>query len=248
MIFIGPIAEELFWRVYVLTQLRKVTYWPMALLIHSFLFAFSHLGLFLPQRLIVFLCGMVLGAWRIRFKSILPLVLAHICFNGVVVVQTLTFDYRLATYVKSNSKCQQMDALAEERIDKAVPTIIGFLGDPDEVVASYAVQTLNSRYHKYVEPYLKVALTSKDTRVLERALLLVDIGGYSGVRQSIRDIVWSNNDLDSQRSAMLSLSLMDDTEGLRRIAKEHGDKQVRKSAEAMLSHMEERKQPMKPGS
>ena len=97
MIFYGiatvllcPIAEEIFYRGYLLEQLRKLTHWSVALLLQASLFSLGHLPLVLPipggyQRAIAaFFYGMIFGAWRIRFRSIIPLMLAHILLNGVV--------------------------------------------------------------------------------------------------------------------------------------------------------------------
>ena len=93
IIFVGPVAEELFFRGYVLEQLRKLTRSGIALLIQSLLFGLYHLytrGLFTSLSLFnwtdTFLFGMILGVWRIRFRSLLPLVLAHVLVNAVAIV------------------------------------------------------------------------------------------------------------------------------------------------------------------
>ena len=84
LILVVPLAEEIFFRGYVLDQLRKLLRSSTAVLAQSLLFACFHLytrGLFTHVALFNcaanFLFGAVLGVWRIRFKSFLPLVLAH---------------------------------------------------------------------------------------------------------------------------------------------------------------------------
>ena len=92
-IFIAPLAEEIFFRGYLLEQLRKLTRTGIALLIQSLLFGLIHLytrGLFTSLALInsgdAFIVGMILGVWRIKFRSLLPLVLAHVLLNTVAIV------------------------------------------------------------------------------------------------------------------------------------------------------------------
>jgi hypothetical protein len=97
MVFIGPVAEEIFFRGYVLEQLRKLTRSGIALLIQSLLFSLFHLytwGLFTPVALLnslhAFLFGMILGVWRIKFKSLLPIMLAHVLFNAAIIIPLKT--------------------------------------------------------------------------------------------------------------------------------------------------------------
>ncbi len=102
-IVIGPVAEEIFFRGYVLDQLRKLTHSGIALLIHSLLFGLFHLygrGVFTSLALFsavsTFVFGVILGAWRMKFRSLLPLVLAHILFNAALIVP-LKVRYDFAT-------------------------------------------------------------------------------------------------------------------------------------------------------
>ena len=93
IVFIAPIAEEIFFRGYVLEQLTKLTRAGIALSIQSILFALAHLyalALFSSISFTSFnlinhlLFGLIAGAWRIRFKSLLPLVLVHMLCNAAV--------------------------------------------------------------------------------------------------------------------------------------------------------------------
>ena len=82
LVLVAPIAEEIFWRVYLLAQLERISA-PGAspFSIQSLLFAFAHL----PSRWLpfsAFFVAMILGTWRVRFRSLIPLVLAHIILNG----------------------------------------------------------------------------------------------------------------------------------------------------------------------
>lgn len=93
IVFIGPVSEEIFFRGYVLEQLRKLARPGLALLIQSLLFGLWHLY---PSRSFsainwfsmanAFVFGMIAGAWRIKFRSLLPVVLAHVFFNALAII------------------------------------------------------------------------------------------------------------------------------------------------------------------
>ncbi len=71
-IVLAPIAEEVFWRGYALTQLRKLAGEATSLSIHSLLFTIAHVPSYWPHLLDVFVTGAVLGLWRLRFQPSPP--------------------------------------------------------------------------------------------------------------------------------------------------------------------------------
>ena len=92
MVFVAPVAEEIFFRGFVLEQLRKLARSWNALWIQALLFGLFHLyawGLFTSVALILsvfaFVLGMIAGMWRIKFRSLLPLVLTHVLFNATAI-------------------------------------------------------------------------------------------------------------------------------------------------------------------
>lgn len=98
-ISIGPVAQEIFFRGYVLDQLRKLTSSHVAVVIQSLLFALFQVyiwGLFTPLVLTVFrfvdafVASMILGSWRIKFRSLLPLMLAHALCNLPTAIGLIT--------------------------------------------------------------------------------------------------------------------------------------------------------------
>ncbi len=129
-VLIAPIAEEIFWRGYFLEQLWEIIPTAGAVLIQSLLFGFVHLhhqfGSFASIQ--AFFLGTVLGVWRIKFRSLLPLMLAHAIFNAVVCAPRLIEWYQVADTaapiadslaesaknIRSNPKCQQIQALARQ--------------------------------------------------------------------------------------------------------------------------------------
>jgi len=87
-LLVAPVAEEIFFRGYVLEQLRKLVRSSIALLAQSLLFGLAHLytwgfgSLSLFNSLDALLFALIAGLWRIRFRSLLPIVLAHILGNA----------------------------------------------------------------------------------------------------------------------------------------------------------------------
>jgi hypothetical protein len=253
VILIGPVAEEIFWRGYLLEQLRKVTRPVAALLIQSLLFGLAHL----PQSqgygasIQAFLIGTVLGMWRIRFRSLLPLVFAHMIFNGVAAIPVLTEQYQTAEFaepvadllaehvknVRSNPKCRQIEALAIRPAQEAIPALIEYFADPDEDVRSYAQTVLAARFRREAEPYLKGPLASRDNNILNGALFVVGLWRYSVYKQEVRNIAWSADDLKTQVLAVSTLLDLNDEEGLREVARSHPNAKTREVAERFVGYL-----------
>jgi membrane protease YdiL (CAAX protease family) len=157
MVLLTPVAEEIFFRGYLLEQLRKVTPSGVALLIQSIVFALGHLPIVAPRAggfqaaIAAFFYGIILGVWRIRFRSLIPLILAHMILAGLASFNVLTKAYEGADFVakvgfpppdfgaktRSSPKCRQIYLLTKEPSGKAVPAIIDILADDDFVVRWY---------------------------------------------------------------------------------------------------------------
>jgi membrane protease YdiL (CAAX protease family) len=236
MVLVGPIAEEIFWRGYVLEQLRKLTWSGVALLIQSIAFALAHLHKGPAYAISAFLIGAVLGAWRIRFRSLIPLMLAHVFLNATACAPLLKLQFDLACSC-AKPECREIERLTHEPVETAVPAIIGYCADPDEGVRNYAGAILTARYRGYAEPYLRQALVSGDKRALDEILSVVGMSRYSDLAQEVRDVVWSADDPHIQFSATMTLHEIGDVEGIRRVAQSHPRETVRKAAEKMLAWM-----------
>ncbi len=254
MILLCPIAEELFYRGYIIEQLRKLMPSGVALLIQSVIFALYHLpsqSIRLP--IAAFLYGTVFGMWRLKFRSLLPLILSHILLNSVFSIGTLKRQYEaadlasqvgfptdLVARIRSSPKCQQVWQLTRGPVEKAIPSIIGSLGDKDDVVGAYAMILLTDYYRADVEPYLKHALNSKDKKVVREVLCVVGLGYWPGLNEDVRRIAWSGDGPEIQRRATVTLWELGDWEGVRKISQEHQNKKVNESAKMFLRMMEEK--------
>ena len=221
------------------------------MLIQSALFALGHLHGYLgPYASIqAFFLGIVLGTWRVRFRSLLPLILAHMIFNAVATIPRLKELYDMARVAKlfaddlanaaeksrTDPKCRQIAALAKRPAEEAVPAIIEYFADPDEDVRTYAMVVIGGCFCRESEPYLKKPLLSRDKNTVGTALSLTGINHYSRYRREVRDIAWSGDfDLMTQISAVDTLLELKDEEGLRRIAQGHPSMKIRAAAEHRL--------------
>jgi sodium transport system permease protein len=82
-VLLPAICEELAFRGFILNGLRSRLHPWTAILISSFLFAIYHLNVF--QALPAFVLGVVLGMLVVRSGSVLPAMLFHLLYNGLLV-------------------------------------------------------------------------------------------------------------------------------------------------------------------
>ena len=94
-IVIGPITEEIFWRGYSQEQFAKVFPKSLALFLQAALFSLVHLR---PIALSVLLFGdgLIFGYWRLKKRSLLPIIVAHIMFNTLCYASWYCNDYTQA--------------------------------------------------------------------------------------------------------------------------------------------------------
>lgn len=79
-----PIGEEYFWRGYAMEQFVKVFNPSSGVFLTSFLFALAHIPAYGIYCIPVFAVGIILGIWRLRCKSLLPLIIVHSMLNIAV--------------------------------------------------------------------------------------------------------------------------------------------------------------------
>ena len=248
-----PISEEIFWRGYVLDQLRKLMHWALALPIHAIIFALVHLvfsvTLLLPTA--AFFYALILGAWRITFKSLLPLIVAHVAINAIAIAPILHRDYEtlrlleefqatgflpadFLTELRSNPKCQQIAALTRQPAADALPVLIDLLGDGNDAVRNCAEWAITKYGREDRRPYLKRALASTDEKVVDGALFVLSMRPDSTLREEVRQVVWSARDSKLQILAIVTLHDIGDTDGLRKIAEGHPNVKIRGVASRCL--------------
>lgn len=145
-VLIAPIAEEIFFRGYVLEQLRKLTRSTVALVVQAFLFGLFHVytrGVFTSHAVFdsvnAFFVGMILGVWRIKLRSFLPIVLAHVLINSTLIVPLK------ARYDQITGKSDPIQHTVSEQTTRITQPL-----RPDGSVDYVAA--LNERQHQGVTP------------------------------------------------------------------------------------------------
>ena len=129
---------------------------------------------------------------------------------------------------------QRITALTLEPAEKAVPSLIRFLSDPDPDVQNYAIFVINRYFPKDAEPYLRTALASTDNKTLNGVLFTVQTGRYVGLTDEVRKVAWSAGDVMVQLSAVLALEGLGNDRGLKKVAERHPNDKVRGAARSMI--------------
>ena len=78
---VGPVIEEVFWRGYVQDVLQKTLNKYFGLFAQATLFAILHFQS-ASATIQLFFLGLILGLWRLRRQTLIPLIIAHIFFNS----------------------------------------------------------------------------------------------------------------------------------------------------------------------
>ena len=86
VIVMAPIAEEVFWRGYALDQFKKIFNVYTALLLSALLYSLAHVPAYGIYSVQMVASGLILGFWRIRYRALLPLIIAHALKNALFIL------------------------------------------------------------------------------------------------------------------------------------------------------------------
>ena len=236
LVIITPIAEELFFRGFILGQLRKVMSNRAAVLVQAILFSTCHLGpTFRSDRLVgAFVMGVAFGAWRLRFSGLLPLMVMHALLNAMAFLPMAIMEYDIV----SLPECRQMEALKEEPAERAIPLIVEQLGNPDIRVQSGANVILTTRYRDAAGPYLREALSSSNPELVTATMRIIGGNNFRELVPEIRRLAWDHASQDVQIGAILQLMLLGETAELESIATDHPQPKIRRAASRLVAPRE----------
>ena len=81
---LSPVAEEIFWRGYVQSTLSRISRPWIAIIVQALLFGLLH---FRSMASTVQMCliGLIFGIWCHKQKTLLPIIIAHIANNSIIV-------------------------------------------------------------------------------------------------------------------------------------------------------------------
>ena len=233
LVIITPIAEELFFRGFILGQLRKVMSNKGAVVVQAILFSACHLGpTFRSDRLVgAFVMGVASGAWRLRFSGLLPLMVVHGIINAMAFLPMAIMEYDIV----SLPECRQMEALKEEPAERAIPLIVEQLGNPDIRVQSGANVILTTRYRDAAGPYLREALSSSNPELVTATMRIIGGNKFRELVPEIRRLAWDHESEDVQECAILQLMLLGETAELESIAADHPQPKIRRAARQLIA-------------
>ncbi len=261
VIIIAPIAEEIFWRGYSLEQFARIVPRFLALFLQAALFSLVHFYPIGPS-IGVFGMGVIFGFWRLRMRSLVPVIVLHIVINAIALGPihyknyTVTMDrlsYRdellsdplLPANVKEmvanldraevGPEARQIFLLNAKPMSEGVPGIIEFLGHADEGVSAVAFAYLEERYGKRASAFYAQALDSDNEKIVDQVLRLIAQIKCTELIPNVRTVVKESSSLRLQVGGILALMDMGDMEGIGEIAKNHPSKKVRSVATRQLS-------------
>ncbi len=250
-VLLGPLAEEVFWRGYALRQFEKVMPRAAALAVQAVLFSCSHFRYPLWFWVQLLPMGLLLGLWRQRFKSILPLIIVHAAVNGIVQVPSLWSSYQYEQWHQSlpsdmkemtqgvlarldETACtdegREIWRLGNEPADRGIPSIIPYLGHENDDVSTFAFVVLVHRYGRSGASYYADALRSDNDRIVEQTLTIIGYTRCTELIPDVREVIANSTSTRVQLAAVLVLVDLEDREGLEAIAASHPNDKVRNTA------------------
>ena len=232
-IAITPIAEEYLFRGFILGRLQKAMTPKLATLVQAILFAACHAGPIMSSHRLAsaFAMGIAFGAWRLRFKGLLPLVVAHGLMNAITYLPSAINEYDLV----SLPECRQMEALGHEPPNRAIPLIIEYLGSPDIRVRSGAHAILESRYKYSAGPYLREAMSSDNVDLVQATILLANEHSFPELIPELRRLAWDHRSSAVQTCAVIQMMKLGDASEVASVAADHPLPQVRHAASRLLA-------------
>jgi membrane protease YdiL (CAAX protease family) len=250
-IVVAPMAEEIFWRGYVVDQLTGVLGSRPALFAQAAAFGLAHFRP-LAQSLIVVGVGLIFGGWRQKKRCLLPLIVAHVLVNAVAIGPPALASYResrmllrldqegignfqtLFKGLQNNPEVHKIDALRFQPDRIAVPAIIQYLGSSNDSVRIYAGSVLLEQYGKKGCNYYREALHSRDQRIVFSLIGVIGASHCSELVPDIRSVVMKSNDRAVQIGGVAVLEEFGDVAGLNVLAREGRSAYVRRMAEQSL--------------
>lgn len=156
-IILTPVAEEIFWRGFIQDQFTKSFGAWIALVLQAALFAVVH-RLPLLGSLTIFGFGLIQGFWRMKRRSLVPIILSHAMINALFTAVYLPGQYE---QTKINVAINYVDAINE--LGQNVSADENAADNYEAAVASYVPL---SEYRDLVRKNIRVSDLSTEQRQL----------------------------------------------------------------------------------
>jgi membrane protease YdiL (CAAX protease family) len=147
-IFLCPVSEEVFWRGYAQDQFSKCFGKRIALFLQAFLFAMLHMRPLLGFTA-AFIHGLIWGFWRYKRRSLIPIITAHVIWNGLFALAHYPDQYELSQKKISINYLDELNRIgntfpAEENAAPFYTKACELFIDPP--------QEIRDDIRKYIEP------------------------------------------------------------------------------------------------
>ena len=253
-IVMAPIAEEIFWRGYAQDQFAKVLPAKAALFLQAALFSLYH---FRPVGPSVYLLsfGLICGFWRLKKRSLIPVIVVHVLLNAVVCGPEAYEEYvdyhdtiaeieklkkadpessAIITRMLEDPIGHEIMLLKNKPISEGVSETIAYLGHEDEDVRLFTLVMLKVLYGKEAATYYEKALDSDDPEIRSQVISVIGETGCTSLIPRVREVFSQSSDLVEQVYALFTLCQLGDTEYVSGIAENHSSAKVREAARRVL--------------
>jgi membrane protease YdiL (CAAX protease family) len=225
----APVLEEVFYRGFLLGELRRTMRPRWAVIAQGVIFGLMHYSKGPYAVALTTVTGVLYGLPRLFGVGIVPMILAHSLVNvilGAPFLATLPVNLRLAR----STRCQELEALKAEPVEKALPIIIDALGSDDDQAIVCATMVLKHRYAAVAMPALGEALRSDQRSNVSGAIFAWSELACPELFPDMRRLAEDAADRGLQASALAALAENGDGAWIRAVANSAPDPRTRRMA------------------
>jgi len=226
----APVLEEVFYRGFLLGELRRTMRPRWAVIAQGVVFGLSHYlrGPYSVAETTV--TGVLFGLPRLFGVGIVPMILAHSLLNFVLGASFFFVSLPEALPLARSTRCQELEALKAEPAEKALPIIIDALGSDDDQAIVCATMVLKHRYAAVAMPALGEALRSDQRSKVSGAIFAWSELACPELFPDMRRIAEKPADRGLQAISLAALAENGDGAWIRALANSAPDPRTRRMA------------------
>lgn len=224
----APVLEEVFYRGFLLGELRRTMRPRWAVIAQGVIFGLSHYlrGPYSVADTTV--TGVLFGLPRLFGVGIVPMILAHSLLNFILGAPFFFVSLPENWPLARSTRCQEIEALKSEPVEKALPIVIEALGSDDDQAIVCASMVLKHRYAAVAMPAIGEALRSDRHATVFGALFAWRELHYPELLQDVRRIAGNPADRGLQAIALAALAENGDRAWIRALANSAPDARTRR--------------------
>ncbi len=226
----APVLEEVFYRGFLLGELRRTMRPRWAVIAQGVIFGLSHYLRGPYSVALTTVTGVLFGLPRLFGVGIVPMILAHSLLNLILGAAFFFVSLPENWPLARSTRCQDLEALKSEPVEKALPIVIEALGSDDDQAIVCASMVLEHRYAAVAMPAIGEALRSDRHAAVFGALFAWRELHYPELLQDVRRIAGNPADRGLQACALAALAEYGDRAWIRSLATEAIDDRSRRMA------------------